>query len=366
MNKKKFIAYALAVSTLVGCSKINNSNKKENTIDDGCDNSFSISSNEVSNNNFDFNDNVYNGSSTSMSYMADTDDKKEVLENDNQPLLGNYCITNDDTLVLDDNKDIICMIEKYQKVILLNSISNFDGYSVIQLSDGVRGYVSNLNLINYSNNQFEVTNGFLFDAFNEFDAKYCDNNQNESQPTVYKFVKEDTIIYDKYFNELSVVEKYDIVVMINKFTYDNYAYVQLTDGTRGYINNDLLERLPESFAEVDISEQKVYAFSNNELVVKVDCVTGLPTIGTTPGTNKGYTEVNGTAYGAKLMGGAPSDIFISFNSDGEGFHDARWRNQFGGNIYEYNGSHGCVNMRLEDVTILDKYVKYGTKVLVHK
>ena len=29
---------------------------------------------------------------------------------------------------------------------------------------------------------------------------------------------------------------------------------------------------------------------------------------------------------------------------GIGFHDATWRSAFGGNIYEYSGSHGCVNL----------------------
>ena len=42
------------------------------------------------------------------------------------------------------------------------------------------------------------------------------------------------------------------------------------------------------------------------------------------------------------------------------------RTAFGGNIYTYDGSHGCVNMSLEDVEKLDNYIEVGTKVLVHK
>ena len=34
---------------------------------------------------------------------------------------------------------------------------------------------------------------------------------------------------------------------------------------------------------------------------------------------------------------------MPFNG-GIGFHDASWRNTFGGTIYKKNGSHGCVNM----------------------
>ena len=61
----------------------------------------------------------------------------------------------------------------------------------------------------------------------------------------------------------------------------------------------------------------------------------------------------------------PAEIFISLNHVGEGFHYSK-RSQFGGDIYLTNGSHGCVNMRLEDVKVLDKHLKAGDHVLVHK
>ena len=150
------------------------------------------------------------------------------------------------------------------------------------------------------------------------------------------------------------------------FDDNNNVNCVTNDGNFGYTDINLLETLPETYAEVDISDQKVYCYYQGELVLTADCVTGIPTYGTTKGTNKGYTEINGKAYDTKLMGGAPAEIFISFNPDGEGFHDARWRSQFGGDIYLTNGSHGCVNMRLEDVKVLDNYLKAGDYVLVHK
>ena len=52
-------------------------------------------------------------------------------------------------------------------------------------------------------------------------------------------------------------------------------------------------------------------------------------------------------------------------ADGEGFHDARWRNQFGGDIYLTNGSHGCVNMPPEMAGKLFELISAGTPVVVH-
>ncbi|MBQ9320937.1 MAG: L,D-transpeptidase, partial [Eubacterium sp.] len=42
----------------------------------------------------------------------------------------------------------------------------------------------------------------------------------------------------------------------------------------------------------------------------------------------------------------PCSYWMPFNG-GIGFHDAWWRGAFGGEIYTYDGSHGCINMPLE-------------------
>ena len=178
------------------------------------------------------------------------------------------------------------------------------------------------------------------------------------------YATEDLALFDENNNVNCMVEKYEKLYLTE--IHENKVACVTTDGNYGYTDINLLETLPETYAEVDISDQKVYCYYQGELVLTADCVTGIPTYGTTKGTNKGYTEINGKAYDTKLMGGAPAEIFISFNSDGEGFHDARWRSKFGGEIYLTNGSHGCVNMRLEDVKILDNYLKAGDHVLVHK
>lgn len=178
------------------------------------------------------------------------------------------------------------------------------------------------------------------------------------------FATDDLALFDDNGNIIYTVEKYDKLTITKIF--ENKVECFTTDGYFGYTDFNLLKQLPETYAEVDISMQKVYCYYQGEIVLIADCVTGIPTYVTTKGTNKGYTEINGKAYDTKLMGDAPADIFISFNSDGEGFHDARWRSKFGGEIYLTNGSHGCVNMRLEDVKVLDNYLKAGDHVLVHK
>ena len=49
-----------------------------------------------------------------------------------------------------------------------------------------------------------------------------------------------------------------------------------------------------------------------------------------------------------------------------GLHDATWRDEFGGDIYTYWGSHGCVNLPLEKAEQLFNLVKVGDPVIVHE
>ena len=47
-----------------------------------------------------------------------------------------------------------------------------------------------------------------------------------------------------------------------------------------------------------------------------------------------------------------------------GLHDASWRGSFGGDIYEYDGSHGCVNLSYNSASTLYDLVDYDTPVIV--
>ena len=50
---------------------------------------------------------------------------------------------------------------------------------------------------------------------------------------------------------------------------------------------------------------------------------------------------------------------------GEGLHDATWRQEFGGEIYKNNGSHGCINMPLDIAEKVYNAVSVGTVVEVY-
>ena len=50
---------------------------------------------------------------------------------------------------------------------------------------------------------------------------------------------------------------------------------------------------------------------------------------------------------------------------GYGLHDASWRSSFGGDIYYYDGSHGCVNLPSSAAKKVYNNVSVGTKVILY-
>ncbi|WP_083307309.1 L,D-transpeptidase [Olsenella sp. HMSC062G07] len=59
------------------------------------------------------------------------------------------------------------------------------------------------------------------------------------------------------------------------------------------------------------------------------------------------------------------NYWMPFIGNTVGMHDAGWRRKFGGSIYQYNGSHGCVNLPSDAAQELYALVNVGDAVYVH-
>ena len=120
--------------------------------------------------------------------------------------------------------------------------------------------------------------------------------------------------------------------------------------------------------EVSINDQTLWYIEDGKTVFSTPVVTGGPG----HGTDKGVFAVSYKATDVDLKGrnddgskySSHVDWWMPFNGD-EGLHDADWRGSFGGNIYTYNGSHGCVNMPESAAARLFKKVDAGTIVIVY-
>ncbi len=93
---------------------------------------------------------------------------------------------------------------------------------------------------------------------------------------------------------------------------------------------------------VNIDRQEMTLYRNGSAVVVTPVVTGTRGSHDTP---RGDFTMYGHSTGVTLSGVGYSsyvNFWMPFYQE-NGVHDASWRSQFGGLIYTYNGSHGCVN-----------------------
>lgn len=117
-----------------------------------------------------------------------------------------------------------------------------------------------------------------------------------------------------------------------------------------------------TYIEIDLKNQRMYYFENGDLKIETDVVTG--NNGSTP---ECVCSIYGKQKNRILRGpgyASPVKFWIPVKG-GIGIHDASWRNKFGGEIYKGNGSHGCINTPLEEVTQLYEMAEIGTPVIMY-
>ena len=153
--------------------------------------------------------------------------------------------------------------------------------------------------------------------------------------------------------------------------------VEVAYKTRGQVVPDAGGRdWGARYIDIDLTEQHVRMYGDDgSLIWESDCVTGDTSQGYD--TPTGVNEVNGnmgrdqTLYGLDYNEDGEPDYeshvayWIPFVGNMVALHDADWRSSFGGNIYQWNGSHGCVNLPVDKTAELYGLVKIGDVVVVH-
>ncbi|MGX8773703.1 MAG: L,D-transpeptidase family protein [Bacillota bacterium] len=130
----------------------------------------------------------------------------------------------------------------------------------------------------------------------------------------------------------------------------------------------------DTYIDVDLTEQHVYYFENGKQKFDCDCVSGCVAAGHS--TPTGVYDIKGKSRNVTLKGGGKKksktyyESFVSywmpFLGASYGLHDATWRSHFGGDIYKYSGSHGCVNLPPSKTPELYNMISVGTIVVIHK
>jgi lipoprotein-anchoring transpeptidase ErfK/SrfK len=139
--------------------------------------------------------------------------------------------------------------------------------------------------------------------------------------------------------------------------------------------------------EVNLSKQHLWMYKKGKVVLESDVVSGTSGAHATP---DGAYFILDKARNVVLRGPqvktkakkdkkgkvikpakteyeweSPVSYWMPLTYEGIGLHDASWRGAFGGSIWTYNGSHGCINLPVSFAPKLYDKVKVGTPVAVY-
>lgn len=131
-------------------------------------------------------------------------------------------------------------------------------------------------------------------------------------------------------------------------------------------DNEIYDKqVGDTYIEVSLSDQHMWYVKNGDVVLDSPVVSGNRNSMDTP---KGYFSILSKASPCTLRGDdyvSYVDYWMAFIGGSYGLHDASWRSSFGGDIYNGDGSHGCVNLPTETAKELYKTASVGTPVIVY-
>ncbi len=127
----------------------------------------------------------------------------------------------------------------------------------------------------------------------------------------------------------------------------------------------------DTYIEVDLAVQHMYYYREGALIFESDFVSGKPEPKKQTPTgvcHLYYKKLDEVLRGEKQENGeyeyeTPVQYWMPFNG-GVGFHDAAWQPSFGGDMYVYNGSHGCINLPPEKAAELYEIIDTETPIVV--
>lgn len=122
----------------------------------------------------------------------------------------------------------------------------------------------------------------------------------------------------------------------------------------------------DTYVEIDYTNQRMWYYKDGQLLAETPVVTG--NVGAGMASPEGVFCLVGKQEDAVLTGEdykTPVDYWMPFYG-GVGIHDAdTWRTSYGGDIYQWSGSHGCINTPTAQAAVIYQNIEVGTPVVCY-
>ncbi len=128
-----------------------------------------------------------------------------------------------------------------------------------------------------------------------------------------------------------------------------------------------------TYVEVALSEQHLWVYQGGSVVVDTDFVSGNDDDKhrTPEGAYFAYDKQQDKIMRGDIQADGSygyeshADYWIRLTGEGVGLHDAPWRSDFGGSIWQGNGSHGCINIPASVMPTIYNNVAEGTPIVLY-
>lgn len=121
------------------------------------------------------------------------------------------------------------------------------------------------------------------------------------------------------------------------------------------------------YVEADLTHQHLYVYQDGQIAFETDFVSGKTNIVPSRATPPGIFGLTYKTRNATLRG-SDYESFVNYWMPffgNYGMHDATWRRDFGGTIFQDHGSHGCINLPLDAAAVIYDYVSTGFPVICY-
>lgn len=280
--------------------------------------------------------------------------KSQIVEQKNEVNIEEYGCYKEATITA-TNQKLLSSIEEVNKWLKTEIIYDWNNNEVVLDAEVISTWIS------FENNTFVL------------------NTQS-----IEEFVKENAIQYDTYGKKKEFITALGETITLKSPNYGWKTDVQseTEELTQLIYNGSTIAREPvysikakkkgindigNSYVEADLTRQHLYVVEKGEIVFETDFVSG--TLNSTPDciTPEGIFGLTYKTTDAVLRGAnyaSHVNYWMPFYGN-YGMHDATWRVNFGGTIFQQHGSHGCINLPLESAEVVYQYVEKGSPVICY-
>lgn len=247
-------------------------------------------------------------------------------------------------------------VDKLNDLSKIKGIYTVNGNEVKLSSDELRSWLT-------TNEQAEVT--LKQDKVTAFVTKLNEEHNTKNNPTRFNSTLRGAVSVPVGIYNWSIDIPAEVKALSDQILKgEDFNRTPITEAAESNVQAGI----GNTYVEVDLQNQHMWFYKEGNLQLETPIVSGKPSTPTPPGVNyvtsKSMNQIlrglndDGSKYAS------PVSYWMPIDQTGVGIHDSNWQSAYGGDLWLYRGSHGCINTPPDKMSELYPMLEVGTPVLV--